>query len=403
MVFSYICILVFLGLLFLTQDSLILNEYLMFDCAGVFLSFISILFMIFFLHFCGCYMSNLEFILILISSIFSIICFLSNDTLVFWVTYELAILPIVFCMLIGSPYSERFLAFWYLAGYIGLTSLPLLLTILYVNTVTGTTSLASNTSMEFNGGLLVGVILLILFSTKVPLPPFHSWLPVVHAEASTFISICLSGFIMKLGIIGIYRFVVNLVIDNSSLGSVLLCYSVLVIASCIAELDTKRWLAYLSLGHIIIAIVGIIKNENIPSEAVLYCLGHGFSASLLFGVFLLVYELFGSRNWFSFSMSGRLGMSLGVILGGCLLTASSFPPTLNFFSEIFILGLSFDNIGLVFSYFFYLFVGGLVPVLILSYLVCSFGESHGNSRPPIGLLLAIYVFCLVCYLVVFLV
>nr|WRY68998.1 NADH dehydrogenase subunit 4 [Cichlidogyrus tilapiae] len=401
MVFSYVCILVFSILLFITQESLLVNSYLTFDFVGVTLSFICLLFMMVFLVFCHRFMSKLEWLLICVSAFFSTICFLSNDTMVFWVSYEIAIISLVYCILIGSPYSERFLAFWYLVGYVCCTSLPLLVCIMYVNSLGNTTSLASNINWSGNGGMVVGLVMFVIFCTKVPLPPFHSWLPVVHAEASTFVSVWLSGFIMKLGLIGIYRFVVHLIQDNSTVLTTLICYSIVIIASCLSELDTKRWLAYLSLGHIVIALVGLANTESILTEAPLYCLGHGFSASLLFVCFLFLYEMYGSRNWFSISLGGRLSIGFLFIICSNLLTASSFPPTLNFFSEIFILQLSFYSLNTVLTYFFYLFVGGLIPVLILSYLVCSSSESRGNSLPSFSLLLVMYIFCLLSYLFIF--
>lgn len=50
------------------------------------------------------------------------------------------------------------------------------------------------------------LFLCLLFITKIPLFPFHSWLPLVHAEASRVVSMCLRGYVMKLGILGIFRF-----------------------------------------------------------------------------------------------------------------------------------------------------------------------------------------------------
>lgn len=49
-------------------------------------------------------------------------------------------------------------------------------------------------------------MLCVCFITKIPLPPFHVWLPIVHAEARRPVSVCLSGFIMKLGVLGVFRF-----------------------------------------------------------------------------------------------------------------------------------------------------------------------------------------------------
>nr|AWW03138.1 NADH dehydrogenase subunit 4 [Cichlidogyrus mbirizei] len=397
MVLSYVCLLVFVAVAASVQDFVNVGSYISLDFVGCALSFISILLMIFFFIFCGSVIGKLEAVLIGISSIFSVVCFLSNDTMVFWVSYELAIIPLVYSLLLGSPYSERFLAFWYLLGYVCLTSLPLLFSIQYVNFLAHTTNMGFKYGLEGPGGFILGVIMFILFSTKIPLPPFHAWLPIVHAEASTIVSVWLSGFIMKLGIIGMYRFVLPLIQDNSNMITVLIGYSVAILLSCLSELDTKRWLAYLSLGHIVIAVVGLLNSEGVNSEAPIYCLGHGFSASLLFICFLFIYESFGSRSWLAVSLAGRISVGFLLVISTSLLTAASFPPSLNFFAEIFILGLSFHSLNIILAYLFYLLVGGLIPVLILAYLVCSSGESHGNGVPSFGILFSLYIVALSTY------
>nr|WRY69010.1 NADH dehydrogenase subunit 4 [Cichlidogyrus cirratus] len=397
MAFNYVLLLVIVGFVAVSQDFIVIGHYLTFDLFGVVLSLISMFLMVSFLSFCGEVIGKLEGVLICVSSLLSIICFLSNDTMVFWVSYELAILALVYCILIGSPYSERFLAFWYLMGYVGLTSLPLLVSIQYVNFLGHTSSMSFGYGLEGPGGFVLGLFMLLLFSTKIPLPPFHSWLPVVHAEASVFVSVWLSGFIMKLGIVGMYRFVVPLLHDNSTIISTLICYSIAILLSCLSELDTKRWLAYLSLGHIVIAVVGLLNSEGVTSEAPIYCLGHGFSASLLFVCFLFIYDAFGSRSWLSVSITGRLSVGFLLIISSSLLTASSFPPSLNFFSELFILGLAFHSLSTVLSYLFYLLVGGLIPVLILSYLICASGESSGNGAPSTSVLFCLYVLAFFAY------
>nr|AFD18196.1 NADH dehydrogenase subunit 4 [Cichlidogyrus sclerosus] len=385
----------------MASDQMLICSYLNLDFFGVYLSFITLLFVSFFILFWRSHMSRIEGFLICVSSVFSVLCFISNDMLLFWVTYELSILALVFCVLVGSPYSERFLAFWYLVGYVGSTSLPLLVSVLYVGVLGLSTSFVNNSANISGDFGFMWILFVILFATKVPLPPFHSWLPVVHAEASTFVSVCLSGFIMKLGIVGIYRFVLPGFSLSAGSLVLLVVYSSLVICSCLSELDTKRWLAYMSLGHIVVGVVGLFYGQDYVTEAPLYCLGHGFSASILFVLFLYLYESLGSRNWLSVSLSGRLGVAVIVILSLSLLTASSFPPSLNFFSEVFILNMSFFNMGLVLSYSLYLFVGGLVPVLALSYLLTSSGESFGSGVSTNSLLIVTVMYGVFAYLVVF--
>ena len=85
-----------------------------------------------------------------------------------------------------------------------MTSLPLLLVLLYMSVV--------EDSFFFDGwcgrrgyGFWEFVVICFIFFTKIPLFPFHTWLPIVHAEATRIVSIFLSGYIMKLGILGVFR------------------------------------------------------------------------------------------------------------------------------------------------------------------------------------------------------
>uniref|UniRef100_A0A183B4I9 NADH-ubiquinone oxidoreductase chain 4 n=1 Tax=Echinostoma caproni TaxID=27848 RepID=A0A183B4I9_9TREM len=137
----------------------------------------------------------------------SLLCYSCVRGLWFWVFYEMSILPLLLLLIAESPYSERFIASWYLLGYVVVRSLPMLLCILYIGSVCGRYNLQLWSS-EFSlcSGFLLYILLSVMFITKIPLPPFHVWLPIVHAEASRPVSICLSGYIMKLGLLGVCRF-----------------------------------------------------------------------------------------------------------------------------------------------------------------------------------------------------
>lgn len=85
------------------------------------------------------------------------------------------------------------------------------------------------------------VILAILFFTKVPLLPFHTWLPVVHAEASSIVSVCLRGYVMKLGLLGFCRLVFPVYSSSYMPYLCIVCFArvgFLFVAS--RELDGKR-------------------------------------------------------------------------------------------------------------------------------------------------------------------
>lgn len=171
------------------------------DGWGVYLCLVSLIFLLRLVCVGWGEVSGLEALCLAARAGRSLVCFLCDHFLLFWVSYELTIIPLLFALFCGSPYSERFLAGWYLLCYILLTGVPLLLVLLLLRQEGG--SMFISFVAQKSG---VSFLVFIIFATKVPLPPFHRWLPVVHAEASTFVSVALRGYVMKLGILGFFRF-----------------------------------------------------------------------------------------------------------------------------------------------------------------------------------------------------
>lgn len=152
--------------------------------------------------------------------------------------------------------------------------------------------------------------------------------------------------------------------------------------SASSELDVKRWLAFLRLSHILVALLGLVFSYSGGYIfSAVYCLGHGVSASLLFYLFLLCYSSSGSRNWYIVVHTASRGFlwKMLVVLG--LLTVSSFPPSISFFSEVYILSarLPFSCVLLLFQV--YLFFGGLVPLVLVGFLSVKATRFRGISVP----------------------
>lgn len=221
---------------------------------------------------------------------FSVLCYCCFHSLWFWVFYELRIVTLLVLLATESPYSERYVALWYLVGYVVLGSLPMLVSLLFLSSVKG--------SFDFRlwsikgSDLVLGLVcsgLGLLFITKIPLFPFHVWLPIVHAEASSPVSMCLRGYIMKLGLLGVYRFCSGLVSKFfPTKAYVLICLlsSVFFFLCAVRELDAKRWLAFFSLGHIVVAMLCfVLGGWKTAGIGFIYCLGHGLSAAAMFGFF----------------------------------------------------------------------------------------------------------------------
>lgn len=350
-----------------------LGKYFFLDSVGISFSLLSIL-LFFSLLMCSGLNWGYSFIFLGGSVIFSILCYTSAHVFLFWGFYELSILFLLLLLVVDSPYSERFIASWYLLGYVVFTRLPMFLCILYVSLSTGSYNLCVwGSSYLSKGSIICLIILSILFITKIPLFPFHVWLPIVHAEAPSPVSVCLRGYIMKLGVLGLYRFSWSFLPDT--IFSYFYVFLVLVISlsfflSASRELDGKRWLAFLSLAHISIVCLGVcVTSHNNCLLPYYFCLGHGLSAGATFILLWLFYDISGSRNWGVLKSLFTSPRFITVSTVACLFTAASVPPTITFMSEVLFLptGL-FLNSVLIFMFCIYLFLSGLVPLFLLAYV-----------------------------------
>nr|UXP71608.1 NADH dehydrogenase subunit 4 [Taenia hydatigena] len=300
---------------------------------------------------------------------FTILSFCINHSILFWCSYELSMLPLLYLIFSESPYSERFLAGWYFCGYLLSTSLPLVLILLYLSSVNGSFYF-TDWSNESGVSMIVYYLLSFVFFTKVPLVPFHTWLPIVHAEATSIVSIFLSGYIMKLGLLGVYR-CAYFIFNVGFLWYLFLCCVVAVfflITSC-NELDGKRWLAFLSLSHIVVPFLGFyIGDWTSVNFSFFYCLGHGLGAGIVFGLLWFFYDVSHTRNWVLLKSSIN-GVWLMILVIFSMLSLCSFPTTVQFFCELYLVSQSSGMILYLLFWLFYLFFGGVIPLILCGHLL----------------------------------
>nr|BAV82959.1 NADH dehydrogenase subunit 4 [Schistosoma margrebowiei] len=309
-----------------------------------------------------------------ISMISAIVVYVVNNALLFWFFYELSIVCALYMLFKESLYPERYNAGWYMGGYILLSGVPLLVCILIVSVTEGSFSILTWGS-DSSSLSLVYLVMVVMFCTKIPLIPFHSWLPIVHAEASSPVSIILSGYIMKLGLLGVIRVCGNWV---WKLGFMEICEFIFLLSLVFLiwayyEIDSKRWLAVLSLSHIMIGVILLVYGcYDVNLLAYTFCLGHGYSVCGMFLLIWLGYECVGSRSWAilaSFCSVVPLVQVLSVLI---FMGVSSFPPTLQFFSEVMLVWCSLVSGGdslLMLIVCLYLFGSSLVGLMVLGFVI----------------------------------
>jgi NADH-quinone oxidoreductase subunit M len=244
--------------------------------------------------------------------------FAARDVILFYVFFEFTLVPLFFLIGIWGHDERRKAAikfFLYtLAGSV-LAFLGLLTIVLWNASHTGTITFdiegltaglaAHPLPMNAAGGWLQMLVFLALFAgfaIKVPIVPFHTWLPLAHVEAPTGGSVDLAGILLKLGIYGFLRFSLPMLPDAAAvaapwifgLGVAGILYGALV---ALVQTDLKRLIAYSSVSHMGYCVMGLFALEPVAVEgATLQLVNHGLSSAGLFALVGMIYERFHTRS-----------------------------------------------------------------------------------------------------------
>jgi proton-translocating NADH-quinone oxidoreductase chain M len=249
---------------------------------------------------------NLKLFLIsfLLLETLQICAFVSLDLLLFYIFFE-SVLPILFTVIVifghgKDRFRSAFLFFLYtLAG-----SLPMLLSILVIYTYIGSTDFhlisLHEISLESQKFLWIGFF--IAFAVKTPLYPFIIWLPKAHSDSPLSGSILLAATILKLATYGYLRVLINFLPDATNFFSPFI-QTIAIISliyasfSTIIQQDTKRLIAYSSVCHMAVVVLGLFSNNLTGIEgAILLSIAHGFvSPALFICVGGIIYDRTGTR------------------------------------------------------------------------------------------------------------
>ncbi|MCB0030380.1 MAG: NADH-quinone oxidoreductase subunit M, partial [Anaerolineales bacterium] len=213
---------------------------------------------------------------------------------IFW---EFTLIPMYF--LIGMwGGKERVYASIKFFLYTMAGSLLMLLAILYLGLTEDTFAIpelvANNARFAANSTLFLGFA--IAFAVKVPIFPFHSWLPDAHTQAPTAGSVILAGILLKMGTYGFLRFNLPLFPEASAqwaptiavLAIIGIIYGAIV---SFAQTDAKKLVAYSSVSHLGFVMLGIFSLNEIGIQgAILQGVNHGLSSGALFFIVGILYE-----------------------------------------------------------------------------------------------------------------
>ncbi len=276
--------------------------------------------------------------------------FVSFDIILFYVFFEFTLLPLFFLIGIwGGPqkrYAARKFFIYTLAGsLLGLVALVgLIFARAHLDGGAISFSILDLVRNTFNNGSIeyglqwwIFLGLFIGFAIKVPLFPFHTWLPLAHVEAPTAGSVLLAGVLLKLGTYGFLRLCLPLLPQASvQLGVPLIAWlsiiGIIYGALCaLAQDDIKKLVAYSSVSHLGFCMLGLFAlNPEGISGSVLQMVNHGLSTGMLFLIVGMVYDRYHTRSLKEMSgLASKLKLISAFMVFACLSSAGL--PGLNGF------------------------------------------------------------------------
>ena len=283
--------------------------------------------------------------------------FVSMDLFLFYVFWEVMLLPMYFLIGIWGGARKEYAAIKFFLYTLAGSVLMLLAIIgLYYNgpLVAGqhTFDMVKMAEWGRNGGfmsapLVLGmsfvraawVALFIGFAIKIPMFPFHTWLPDAHVEAPTPISVILAGVLLKMGIYGILRINYAMLPQATKwaahamaiFGAINIVYAAFV---CLAQNDLKRMIAYSSVSHMGFCLLGMsaFTQQGIDG-AVLNLWTHGLISPMLFLIVGVIYDRAHHRNIEGFGGLAKQVPEYAGLLGLAFFASLGLPGLCGFVSE----------------------------------------------------------------------
>jgi NADH-quinone oxidoreductase subunit M len=274
--------------------------------------------------------------------------FVSLDAVQFYLFFEAILIPMYLIIGIwGGP--ERIYAAFKFFLYTLLGSVLFLIAILFLYLHTGTTEIPEMTARLATDKLglpvqqLLWIGMFASFAVKVPMWPFHTWLPDAHVEAPTAGSVLLAGVLLKLGGYGFLRFSLPMLPEASiyftpfifALSIVAIVYTSLV---ALMQSDMKKLIAYSSVAHMGIVTIGLFTPNALGIEGgIITMLSHGFVSAALFMVVGVVYDRIHSREIDSYGGLAEVMPVYATVFMLFMLASVGLPGTSGFIGEILVI------------------------------------------------------------------
>lgn len=316
---------------------------LFFFILSAFLIFLCVLF-VFHDKYLRFFIINLLLIEILLLVVFSVL-----DILFFYIFFEAILIPMFLIVGIWGSRDRKIWAVYMLFFYTLCGSLLLLLGILYLYTITGTFNIEYLLNYNFTESeqYFLWLAFFLSFASKIPIFPLHIWLPEAHVEAPTVGSVLLAGILLKLGVYGFVRFSLPL-FPIASLFFSPFVYSLCAIGviytslAAIRQIDLKRIIAYSSVAHMNLIVIGLFSFDIIGLEgALLQSVSHGFVSSALFFLIGMIYVRYHTRTIYYYGGITQIMPIFSTFFLFFTMANIALPGTSSFVGEFLILLSSF--------------------------------------------------------------
>lgn len=328
---------------------------------------------------------NQKALIITIFTIELLLCitFTASNLILFYICFEALLIPMFYLIITWGSRSRKIKAAFYLFLYTAFGSIFFFISFallyaefayfnfnasfLYYIKFVQFNEKIGYLNFDFYRQLIIWFGFFITFAIKIPIFPFHIWLPEAHVEAPTVGSVILASLLLKIGGYGMIKFL--MIFERATKYMQPFIYTVCLISityaslAALRQLDIKKIIAYSSIAHMNFVVLAIFTlTLDGLNGAIILMLGHGIVSGALFLLIGVLYERYHSRNLLYYGGLTQVMPLTSFLFFFFSISNFSFPGTANFIGEFLILKSVLQT-------------NSLVTILLLVSSICTVGYS----------------------------